>query len=1101
MKSGKSVLIVLIISVATCAGAYAQTEHGDKVRATASDSSSVHTAASDYSAEPIVIEQLDHVYTMAADGTGVRQYTVATRIHSDAVVRQLGVLSLPYASSSEHVELIYVRVRRPDGSVTETPVTEAIEMPSAVTTMAPFYSDLKELQIPVRNLRVGDRLEWQAKFVRTKPDAPGQFWGEESFITDVVVLSQTIELHVPKDIYVNVWSPTSKAIESTTSTEHIYRWESSQLKPTVGPEAEAEKDRKKKQLWTAEQELEEKEGKLPSVAWTTFKSWEAVGNWYRALLSDRILPIDPEVQAKVAEITAGKSTQQAKVRAVYAYVSTQIRYIGVAFGIGRYQPHHAVEVLQNQYGDCKDKHTLLAAMLNVLGLHPDAVLIGAGVRFNEAVPSPQSFNHLITRVNVEGQTIWLDSTMEVAPYRVLSYPIRDKSALVIPDSGIATIERSPANLPFPAIQTMDAVGTLDSAGISNSRIVITFRDDLELPARFAFHQVSPSQYDEVVQKFSYGIGYGGTTSHAEVSRPEDTIDPFKISYDYKREKAGDWDNRRIVPQLAPVNLPRLYESDPPVHSISLGIPRTEVSTSAMKLPDGWFATTPDDVHVKSPWATYDVSYRFEKGTVYAERKIEILREKVAVTDWKAYKKFTDDADLGNEKFIELRTSAPTYTPMAPAGKDSSTTAIVIKHANDPKAAQLIAAGRLSIQHHEFEAAQSQLDEARSINPEQMYLWANYGYLEFQRGNMSAAIPDYRKELELYPSNYGTYTSLAQAQNILGKEKESQETLRKWAVAQPDIPAPVIALVSLLLDEGHPKEAVSAAEAGIARLPEKRKGDQGLQLLTGRAQLAAGMKQEGEGTLLALLSTTTDPGMMNDVAYELGNAGLDLTLDETTVKEALDKFTEESRTWTLLDNPQNTLGKSRYIFATWDTVGWILYREGKLAEAESYLQAAWVNRQDAEVGEHLAKIAEANGNKEEALRLWELALATYPKYLLPGVRITPGAKQKELMEHVETLRKAGTKEPAGDADEALLQLRTVSLGDSGGVTGSAEYRLLLGNGGVVDVDRIGDKDVPGASERIKGAKIAAMWPKGSEAQLIRNAMLNCHDGKCELVFEP
>ena len=87
---------------------------------------------------------------------------------------------------------------------------------------------------------------------------------------------------------------------------------------------------------------------------------------------------DAGIKAKVAELIAGKTTEEEKVRAIYAYVSTQIRYIGVAFGIGRYQPHHALEVFENQYGDCKDKHTLLAAMLEAIGLHPDAVLIGAG---------------------------------------------------------------------------------------------------------------------------------------------------------------------------------------------------------------------------------------------------------------------------------------------------------------------------------------------------------------------------------------------------------------------------------------------------------------------------------------------------------------------------------------------------------------------------------------------------------------------------------------------------------------------------------------------------------------------------------------------------
>ncbi len=39
----------------------------------------------------------------------------------------------------------------------------------------------------------------------------------------------------------------------------------------------------------------------------------------------------------------------------------QIRYIGVSFGIGRYQPHRLGSPA-NQ-GDCKDKHTLSAATL------------------------------------------------------------------------------------------------------------------------------------------------------------------------------------------------------------------------------------------------------------------------------------------------------------------------------------------------------------------------------------------------------------------------------------------------------------------------------------------------------------------------------------------------------------------------------------------------------------------------------------------------------------------------------------------------------------------------------------------------------------------
>ncbi len=246
-----------------------------------------------------------------------------------------------------------------------------------------------------------------------------------------------------------------------------------------------------------------------------------------------------DVKAKVSEITAGKATDEEKVRAVYGYVATQVRYVGVAFGIGRYQPHEAADVLQNQCGDCKDKHTLLAAMLGALGLHPDAVLVGVGIRFNPAVPSPAAFNHLITRVALDGKPVWLGTTSEVAPYRVLLVEIRDHDVLLVPEAGAAKVEKTPAELPFKATQTLEANGSLDDKGISNSTIKIEVRGEMEVYLRAVLRQVTPAQYDQLAQKLSEGLGFGGTASHAHFGKAEDTTDPIAISYDYKRDKGGD----------------------------------------------------------------------------------------------------------------------------------------------------------------------------------------------------------------------------------------------------------------------------------------------------------------------------------------------------------------------------------------------------------------------------------------------------------------------------------------------------------------------------------------------------------------------------------
>lgn len=63
-------------------------------------------------------------------------------------------------------------------------------------------------------------------------------------------------------------------------------------------------------------------------------------------------------------------------------------------------------------------------------------LVGVNVAVVPELPSPASFNHVITTVDLSGvgkspNLIWLDTTPEVAPFRVLIPQIRDEQALVI----------------------------------------------------------------------------------------------------------------------------------------------------------------------------------------------------------------------------------------------------------------------------------------------------------------------------------------------------------------------------------------------------------------------------------------------------------------------------------------------------------------------------------------------------------------------------------------------------------------------------------------------------------------------------------------------
>ena len=106
----------------------------------------------------------------------------------------------------------------------------------------------------------------------------------------------------------------------------------------------------------------------------TLATWQGIGLWFDALAHDREQS-SPELAAKAAELTAGKTDFYDKAEAVGEFVQKQIRYFVIEMGVGGYQPHPAADIFHNRYGDCKDKATLLSAMLSSVGIHSAIVLV------------------------------------------------------------------------------------------------------------------------------------------------------------------------------------------------------------------------------------------------------------------------------------------------------------------------------------------------------------------------------------------------------------------------------------------------------------------------------------------------------------------------------------------------------------------------------------------------------------------------------------------------------------------------------------------------------------------------------------------------------
>ena len=83
---------------------------------------------------------------------------------------------------------------------------------------------------------------------------------------------------------------------------------------------------------------------------------------------------------------------------------------------------------------------------------------------------------MITAVPIGPDLIWMDSTAEVAPFRLLSSPLRDKSALLVQSDGVGKIVETPVDPPFLSTQLVE----IDCAG---ERPRQTYREAALFPSR------------------------------------------------------------------------------------------------------------------------------------------------------------------------------------------------------------------------------------------------------------------------------------------------------------------------------------------------------------------------------------------------------------------------------------------------------------------------------------------------------------------------------------------------------------------------------------------------------------------------------------------
>jgi tetratricopeptide (TPR) repeat protein len=764
--------------------------------------------------------------------------------------------------------------------------------------------------------------------------------------------------------------------------------------------------------------------------------------------------------------------------------------VSLSLGLARYQPQAAGDVLHNQYGDCKDKNTLLAALLEAEGLHSSTVLIHSVRKLDPEVPSPSQFNHAITMLPLGKEEIWMDTTTEVAPFRLLSYGLRKKQALVIPLGGVAHLEETPADPPMRDTEVQEVDGKVDESGKLEARVTETLRGDVELLARILFRNAPTTKWQAMMEGVNKALG--GEVSGVKVSDPAATREAFVMSYDVSKANFVDWSKKKLELRLPLSTIATaaigkdVGEEDTGAESaegeaskpepFKLGPPNDHTYRVKLELAARYRAKAPVAVSVERDYGAYQSSYKLEGNVFTAERKLIIREGELPPARADDYRAFRQAVLSDTEQRLTVE-SAAADTQNIPAGM---------------KAEELIRSGNEARRNGNYSLAINLLNRAVEADDKSKKAWNDLGLTYMDEREDGLAINAFEKQIEVNPYDLNAYNNLGRVYLRQHKYEEAEKWFNKQIEIQP-LDKYAHENLGIAYMESHKyQEAVPELEKAVAITPDSAEA----QVRVGDAYLNLGRDEKAMEAFDKAVKISATPGIWNDIAYWLASKNAHLDVARRYAESAVSATATRLRNLSLEQIKHSDLALTSELAGYWDTLGWVAFAEGHLDAAKNYVSAAWDLDQRGKEADHMGQISEKGGEKQGAARWYALALN--------GRR--PEAETRGRLAAV-----AGGDDKADELvakyQKELGQERTLKLKSAGKQNGYAEFFILLGGGGssgvtIEDVKFVSGTDgMKELGDALRSVKYSQKVPDETPVKILRRGTVSCSAGasECTLVL--
>jgi Domain of Unknown Function with PDB structure (DUF3857)/Transglutaminase-like superfamily len=355
------------------------------------------------------------------------------------------------------------------------------------------------------------------------------------------------------------------------------------------------------------------------------QTWEQYGKWVSSLNKGRdILP--EATKAKVRQLTARLATPEEKTKAVYEFLQSKSRYVGIQLGIGGYQPFEASVVDQTGYGDCKALSNYTIALLAAVGVKAHYVLISAGdnpVDLDEKFPNSQ-FNHATVCVPNGKDTLWLECTSQTVPFAYAGLNTGDRRALAITENG-GTIVRTPRYAEAVNLQTRTADVFVDAKGNAKTKVRTIYKGLQYENDNLNFILNHPYDDQKKWVQNNTQIPSFDINSFTMVNQ-KDKIPSAIVSLDLTLNRLATVSGKRlfITPNLMNRSAFAPEKTDQRKTNVVIKTGGIDFDTIQYHLPAEIYAEfLPQPISIKSRFGEYEATFTLDQGKVIYYRKFII----------------------------------------------------------------------------------------------------------------------------------------------------------------------------------------------------------------------------------------------------------------------------------------------------------------------------------------------------------------------------------------------------------------------------------------------------------------------------------------------